>query len=64
VQSYAITAINSNDQNIRENALTESIADLKSKFDRCSAKQAALSELLASCNKIVDRTVDAVKRIK
>jgi hypothetical protein len=58
------TALESTDSNTRERALTESIADLKNKYDQCAAKQAALSELLASCNTIVDRTVDAVKKIK
>ncbi|HEY8101323.1 MAG TPA: hypothetical protein VIF82_11265 [Burkholderiaceae bacterium] len=61
---FAKTVLESTDQNTREHALTESVADLKNKLDQCASKQAALVELLNSCNKIVDRTVDAVKKIK
>jgi hypothetical protein len=62
--ALAKAVLQSSDQNIRERALTESVIDLKNKYDQCAAKQAALAELLASCNRIVDRTVDAVKKIK
>ena len=62
--SFAKTVLESTDPNTREHALTQSVADLKNKLDQCASKQAALTELLDSCNKIVDRTVGAVKKIK
>lgn len=62
--AFAKAVLQASDPNVRESALTESIADLKNKYDQCAAKQAALAQLLASCNKIVDRTVDAVQKIK
>lgn len=62
--SYAELVLMSQDPNVREGAFVDSVADIKRKLDECSAKQVGLSELLAACNKIVDRTVDAVKNLK
>lgn len=62
--SYAKIATQTTEPEMREQALIQSIADMKQKFQICSAKQAALSDLLNSCNQIVDRTVAEVKRLK
>ncbi len=62
--SFVRAATKSKEPEEREQALIHSIADMKQKFEICSAKQVGLTDLLNSCNQIVDRTVAEVKKLK